>query len=833
MEYKLVQAKQWVKALDKRRFERALLGSGDAFHHVLSLIPLLLQFNHPQLPGYVIHAPVGIAGFRVSDYQKKWLINEYGISYGDHKSAINLHNVLPAILGVYVMGSFGSISQTSSSDLDIWICVRDGLSSDEHSLLSQKAKRISKWAAQFNVEINFYLMDQQRFRNEHYADSLTAENSGSAQYMLLLDEFYRSAVRLAGKPLLWLHLWVENEQDYETEVARLIAEGEIDPNDWVDFGGLGQFSANEYFGASLWQLYKGIDSPYKSVLKILLLEAYSKEYPNTCLIARMFKRDLLSGNSNPDHHFDPYIAILAKVTQYLTALSEFKRLDFVRRCFYVKATEDLALYQVNNWRIRYMAILAQEWGWGTETVQYLNRRPFWKIKAVKESHESVVKFLMLSYRNLVEFARKQNISASVIPQDINILSRKLYTAFEALPGKVTLLNTQISHNLAEEHITFIEVKGNKHFKDGWYLINQPPHHIMFSKERVIEYGESLNKLVAWAYFNHLLTEKTALSIVSEHVSLITLRRFVANLRLSFPSTIAPQPSHSDLLNQCEIRSLFIAINLTTDPTAQVEEVLTDISSRDLFSFGSLEQSLVGSIDFTYRNVWNEIRTLHFKGQNAILLALKVLSNKIYRGVNRPDSIQVYCYSQRYQQDLRHLVMSLVNRCVSIQVGDIQPCQQSRLRVAGKNWQFFFEDRGISLQEIETGDGEAESAVDFDDVLQSPIEDSDEPQQENRSYPPEMDAFASEGFLQFFFEDNTDHSFNVYILDEANHLEIYRHCDGEKDDKVREINQLYQNAKLEGFENPYNIVQRNFNYPQFYQLQNLKNGKLIVPFKYHQ
>lgn len=833
MEYKLVQAKQWVKALDKRRFERALLGSGDAFHHVLSLIPLLLQFNHPQLPGYVIHAPVGIAGFRVSDYQKKWLINEYGISYGDHKSAINLHNVLPAILGVYVMGSFGSISQTSSSDLDIWICVRDGLSSDEHSLLSQKAKRISKWAAQFNVEINFYLMDQQRFRNEHYADSLTAENSGSAQYMLLLDEFYRSAVRLAGKPLLWLHLWVENEQDYETEVARLIAEGEIDPNDWVDFGGLGQFSANEYFGASLWQLYKGIDSPYKSVLKILLLEAYSKEYPNTCLIARMFKRDLLSGNSNPDHHFDPYIAILAKVTQYLTALSEFKRLDFVRRCFYVKATEDLALYQVNNWRIRYMAILAQEWGWGTETVQYLNRRPFWKIKAVKESHESVVKFLMLSYRNLVEFARKQNISASVIPQDINILSRKLYTAFEALPGKVTLLNTQISHNLAEEHITFIEVKGNKHFKDGWYLINQPPHHIMFSKERVIEYGESLNKLVAWAYFNHLLTEKTGLSIVSEHVSLITLRRFVANLRLSFPSTIAPQPSHSDLLNQCEIRSLFIAINLTTDPTAQVEEVLTDISSRDLFSFGSLEQSLVGSIDFTYRNVWNEIRTLHFKGQNAILLALKVLSNKIYRGVNRPDSIQVYCYSQRYQQDLRHLVMSLVNRCVSIQVGDIQPCQQSRLRVAGKNWQFFFEDRGISLQEIETGDGEAESAVDFDDVLQSPIEDSDEPQQENRSYPPEMDAFASEGFLQFFFEDNTDHSFNVYILDEANHLEIYRHCDGEKDDKVREINQLYQNAKLEGFENPYNIVQRNFNYPQFYQLQNLKNGKLIVPFKYHQ
>ena len=73
---------------------------------------------------------------------------------------------------------------------------------------------------------------------------------------------------------------------------------------------------------------------------------------------------------------------------------------------------------------------------------------------------------------------------------------------------------------------------------------------MFSKERVIEYGESLNKLVAWAYFNRLLTEKTHLSIFSKKVSSATLYRFVSNLRVAFPSTVAPQPSNSDLLNQC-------------------------------------------------------------------------------------------------------------------------------------------------------------------------------------------------------------------------------------------------------------------------------------------
>lgn len=44
-------------------------------------------------------------------------------------------------------------------------------------------------------------------------------------------------------------------------------------------------------------------------------------------------------------------------------------------------------------------------------------------------------------------------------------------------------------------------------------------------------------------------------------------------------------------------------------------------------------------------------------------------------------------------------------------------------------------------------------------------------------------------------------------------------------KSAEINQLYQNAKQEGDKNPYNIVQHNFNYPQFYQLQ---NGKMAYP-----
>ncbi len=100
-----------------------------------------------------------------------------------------------------------------------------------------------------------------------------------------------------------------------------------------------------------------------------------------------------------------------------------------------------------------------------------------------------------------------------------------------------------------------------------------------------------------------------------------------------------------------------------------------------------------------------------------LLALKVLSNKIDQGVNKPRSVQVFCYSKHYNRTLRNLVSLLVNRCISIQLGDSRPTTHSRLRVAGKNWQFFFEEKGISLQPI---DGGKESAVNFEDVFANSI-----------------------------------------------------------------------------------------------------------------
>ncbi len=116
------------------------------------------------------------------------------------------------------------------------------------------------------MEVSFFLIDENRFRHNE-SGSLGGEDCGSTQHILLLDEFYRTAVRLAGKRILWNMVPCDEEEHYDDYVMTLYAQGVLTPNEWLDLGGLSSLSAEEYFGASLWQLYKSINYRYKSSMK--------------------------------------------------------------------------------------------------------------------------------------------------------------------------------------------------------------------------------------------------------------------------------------------------------------------------------------------------------------------------------------------------------------------------------------------------------------------------------------------------------------------------------------------------------------------------------------
>lgn len=214
--------KQRLDAINQLRVDRALAAMKPAFQRVYSLLPTLLHHHHPLMPGYLNgNVPHGICLYTPDETQQDYL-NDLEDKWGSpfDKPA---SGELP-ITGVYSMGSTSSIGQSCSSDLDIWVCHQSWLDNEERTRLQQKCSLLEKWAASMGVEVSFFLIDENRFRHNE-SGSLGGEDCGSTQHILLLDEFYRTAVRLAGKRILWNMVPGEEEAHYDEYVLSLYAQG--------------------------------------------------------------------------------------------------------------------------------------------------------------------------------------------------------------------------------------------------------------------------------------------------------------------------------------------------------------------------------------------------------------------------------------------------------------------------------------------------------------------------------------------------------------------------------------------------------------------------------
>ncbi len=812
------------------RLERARSAMHSQAVNVFNVLPVMLHFNHPALPGYLESSQIyGISGFSISSIQQDF-VNDCALAINHSPPEKKMNSNLP-IKGLFSMGSTASMGQSLGSDLDIWVCVQQWVTPEERATLDFKCSRISEWAMDQGIEVNFFVMCDLRFR-QYLAQEMTSDNCGSSQHFLLLDEFYRSALHLAGQQLLWYLVPPEMEASYESYVDEMIACGAICRDDWVDFGGVPSIPAEEYFGSSLWQLYKSIDSPYKSVLKGILLEVYSWEYPETELLSlelkRCFHSDVLDVYLS-----DAYYLMLEKVTGYLERINDHRRLDLVRRCFYLKTHEKLTRSPGPGsvpWRRKVLTKLTQDWGWSNEALVRLDNRRTWKVKEVKEAHNELLDALMLSYRNLIRFARRNDITSAISPEDISILARKLYAAFEVLPGKVTLLNSQFLPDLHESDLSFIQVPEGRSTPSGWYLYKQSLNPVEILGCAPLEHNRYMSKLVAWAYFNGMLTESTSLhSFASEtDLDLEKLYQLVGDIRNTF-SVRRPQSSLQALSRPCEINKLALFINLEQDPTKGLKHLTErfDFKNTDIFSYGSEQKCLLGSVDLIYRNSWNEVRTLNFKGENAILDLLKTLLGKMHQDALPPETVDVFCYSNKMSGLIRNYVYQLLSECIDMRLQPVDKEKNRRfkaIRIAEKTFGLFFERRGVSVQKLENS-VDFYSSISINKINGSPLVVLNK---EGEVHPPEVvDAFASEGLVQFFFEQNV-FGFNLYVLDESNSVAVYRQCNGEKDEIVQGLNQHYTSSQEK---TSFGHQTVNFNLPQFYDIIYRPDGAAqVIPYK---
>ena len=395
-------------AVNQGRMGRAMEGLAPGQQSLLRLLALFFHVNHPLLPGYVSACtPAGVTGYEPDAptlAAAQQLIRGFACSMGSACASEPIH-------GLFLMGSLGTLAQTDQSDMDVWICLGPDLSDVALAALRKKCRRLEVWAASQGIEAHFFLIDAQRFAQGECVSQPSHGDSAKPRNTLLLDEFYRTAIWLAGRTPMWWWVPAHEEARYAEFAQGLLANDVVGCDETIDLGHLAQIAPGEFLGAGLWQLFKGIESPYKSLLKLLLVEVYASEHPRVNCLSLSFKQTVYANRLDLDE-LDPYVVVYRRIEQYLQGRGELQRLELVRRSLYLKVGHKLSGSETGmQWQRRLLQRLTREWGWNEQHLAMLDNRSRWEAQQVSHELRALARELSVSYRSLSQLARDELVPA--------------------------------------------------------------------------------------------------------------------------------------------------------------------------------------------------------------------------------------------------------------------------------------------------------------------------------------------------------------------------------------------------------------------------------------
>ncbi|MDZ5604854.1 class I adenylate cyclase [Pseudomonas sp. RP23018S] len=614
--------------LSRGRLTRAREVLSSRQQQVLTLLPLLLHINHPLMPGYVSSAtPAGICGYEpdfatLAEALRLTRSFSYKSSRGD---------AMRPLSGLYLIGSLGTLAHAEQSDMDLWVCHSAELSADALNELRRKCQLLENWAATLGADAHLFLIDCAGFAKGERDGQLGSDDCGTTQHYLLLDEFYRTAIWLAGQTPLWWLVPVYEEGDYQAYAQTLLDKRFIRHDEYLDLGHLAHIPAKEFLGAGLWQLFKGIESPYKSLLKLLLTEAYASEHPAPRCLSLVLKAEVYANRLDLDE-LDPYVMVYRRIEQHLLSRGEPRRLELVRRSLYLKVNQKLSQLERGRggWQRSLLQRLASEWGWDEHTLQLLDSRSQWKVGQVMQTRRELVAELNHSYRFLARFARASTASSRAEQRDLNVLGRRLYAAFERRAGKIEVINPGIAPDLAEDTLTLVHAPnrqepGSHHW--GLYSASLAAHE--WPAVTPIKRNRELIELLTWAYRNGVIDSGTRMALHPGDTDLTEIELFnlLGCLQQRIPLPLQPV-SEVSLLQPSVAEEILILVNVGIDPLRQHRDlnILMTSERTDSLSYAGVRENLVLSLDQVTLNSWNEVVVQRYDGQHALLRCLREVLN---------------------------------------------------------------------------------------------------------------------------------------------------------------------------------------------------------------
>jgi len=554
------------------KIDRTLKTLAEIDRLIFSTVPRLLHVNQEGLPGYVEgDVPCGIFNFEM-DHEALVAAEKL---FPDVIIRRN-ENMNPVIHTALLMGSVGSIAQTKKSDLDYTLLVDNSFFTPESmKLFQKKLNLIETWTwDNYHLETHFFINDYNEVRQNIFGES-DSESTGSALAKLLKEEMYRTMMIVTGKIPFW---WVApvdcNDQRYD-ELYQLVQNNGtlLKKEEFIDMGNVDDISEGEFFGGSIWALIKSFKSPFKTLMKMGVLEDYMFTETKSNLLCHQIKQQVF--DQVPYEKIDAYIRMFERVQKFFKDTKTDNDVDALRTAFYLKVGTQVTAEELErgstHWKKETLIRMIKEWDWPAFKVEQLNGYIGWQMLQKVALGNRINKILMSSYKNISVKNSTLDPSESLITEkDTHLLGRKLFSFYRTAPNKVENLFALVDGKTAEEELTFIYEAGKTTKQRGeWYLVRGRVRTYIEQVDPnfIIKKSATLPFLIAFTAYNNLYAPETNLSLRAEGSSIRDddLRHLLDQISSFIAAVNIAAISNEDLMDDAQVRQLYLFVDFGNPP----------------------------------------------------------------------------------------------------------------------------------------------------------------------------------------------------------------------------------------------------------------------------
>ncbi len=502
--------------------------------NLFNYIPFLFTVNLPEFPGYMkeITIPLGIENYQVPPkLQSQLKISNPSFSIPKSSAAD------PLIRLFALIGSAGTIAFTPDSDLDFWICGRfSTIDAESMNLLHHKCRIIEKWVAETHKkEVHFFLNDIDSIKLNIFDEDEEYGLSGTSLGQMLKEEFYRSSIIINNVVPFW---WAVPADCTDDQYAQWLQALEGTPHEkvYVDLGNIAGINKGDFLIAALFQIIKSLGNPFKSIIKLGLLERYINDDKKNPFISNIIKRNIHEGKTDK-FSVDAYCIMFDQVYNYYQGRADdMTTLNIIKTCFYLKVNPRLSLSEKKTGEANFHEIMLQytkKWGWDNDTIKHVDNFESWDIESTNKMMNNTKKVILKGYKNILGALGSEINAGSIDRNSLLAINRKIYSHFNPEDNKID--NTLNFKKYPPEKLLSLDYVRDVKGTETWYLnkrviINDRAVKVLIRK------SPHLISLIVWISLNGLYQKDFSRLDIEQgfyHMDSNYVRDLISELSTSF------------------------------------------------------------------------------------------------------------------------------------------------------------------------------------------------------------------------------------------------------------------------------------------------------------